>query len=318
MGDLPLKVFVIGGTGAIGRPAVDALVAAGHDVSALARSRERSLALDARGARPVEVSMFDRSALTRALTGQDAVVNLASAMPSTVQFVRLGAWRETQRLRTEGSASVVDAALASDVQVLVQESVAMLYSDHGDAWVDEDGSVDRYPMARGNHAAEASARRFVEAGGTGIILRFGFFYGPGARHSEQFLAAARLGAVPVLGHPDGYLSSIQVADGGRAVPAVLGAPAGVYNVVDDEPLTKRSYAFALARAAGRRPWLRLPGRLAGVLGHRTTSLTRSIRVSNDKLTSATSWIPEFPSAREGWADMAATSERGEPRRPPED
>jgi hypothetical protein len=37
-----------------------------------------------------------------------------------------------------------------------------------------------------------------------------------------------------------------VNDGGAAVAAALAAPAGVYNVVDDEPLTKRAYAAALA------------------------------------------------------------------------
>ncbi|HKY14488.1 MAG TPA: NAD(P)-dependent oxidoreductase [Microthrixaceae bacterium] len=305
-----MKVFLLGGTGAIGRPAVDALVAAGHDVSALARSPERARTLRAFGARPVEISMFDLPALTQAFVGHDAVVNLASAMPSTVQFVRLGAWRDTQRIRTVGSALVVDAALASDVSMLVQESVAMLYADKGDSWIDEHAAVDRYPMAQGNHAAEASAERFTSAGRTGIVLRFGLFYGPGARHSEQFLAMARLGVVPVLGHPSGYLSSIHVADGGRAVPAVLSAAAGVYNVVDDEPLTKRSYADALAHGAGRRPWLRAPGRLAQLLGHRTTSLTRSIRVTNAKLTAATGWAPEFPSAREGWLATATALQRG--------
>lgn len=174
--------------------------------------------------------MFDLSGLTHAPDGHDAVVNLASAMPST----------------------------------------------------------------------EASAHSFTVAGRTGVILRLGFFYGPGARHSEQFLAMARLGVVPVLGHPDGYLSSIHVGDGGRAVAAVLSAMTGVYNVVDNEPSTKRQCASAFAQAAGRRTWMRAPGRGAHLLGYRTTSLTRSIRVGNQKLKSATRRTPGFPKAREGW------------------
>lgn len=299
-----VKVFVLGGTGAIGRPAVDALVAAGHEVSALARTRQRASELAARGARPVEVSMFDRPGLTQAFDGCDTVVNLASAMPSALQFVRIGAWRDTERVRIEGSANVVDAALASDVAVIVQESVAMLYADRGDTWISESDAVDHYQMAHGNHAAEASADRFTAAGRTGIVLRLGFFYGPGARHSEQFLATARLGIVPAFGHPDSYLSSIHVADGGRAVTEVLSADPGVYNVVDDEPLTKRDYASALAQAAGRRRWIRTPGGSARLLGHRATSLTRSIRVSNEKLRSTTAWTPDFPSAREGWVATA--------------
>lgn len=295
---------MLGGTGAIGRPAVDALLAEGHDVSALARSDERAGQLRAKGATPVQASIFDVEALTRVFAGHDAVVNLASNMPSTMQFTRMKAWAPTVAVRTEGSAAVADAAIAAGVPVLLQESVVMLHADGGDRWLDEDDPVERYPTARGNHAAEASARRFTDAGGSGIVLRFGFFYGPGAAHAEQFLRLARLGVTPVLGPPGTYLSSIHVDDGGRAVAALLGAPAGTYAVVDDEPLTKRAYADALASAAGRRSLLRAPGRAALLLGHRTTSLTRSLRMSNRKLRASTGWAPRHPSAREGWAAMA--------------
>ncbi|NNC76130.1 MAG: NAD(P)H-binding protein [Acidimicrobiia bacterium] len=300
-----MKVFVLGGTGAIGRPAVDSLVAAGHDVEALARSDESAAKLRSAGAEPVSVSIFDRAGLTDAFSGHDAVVNLTTAQPSTFTFIFLRAWRNTERIRTEGSAAVVDAALAAGVPVVIQESVVMVCRDNGDQWVDETTPVDHYPMAVGNHAAEASANRFTDAGGNGIVARFGFFYGTGAQHADDFLTMARRGIVPVIGRPDSYLSSIHVDDGGRAVAALLDVPAGTYNVVDDEPLTKRAYADALAAAAGRRAWLRGPGRAAGLLGHRTNSLGRSLRTSNAKLRHVTGWVPKYPSAREGWAAMAA-------------
>jgi nucleoside-diphosphate-sugar epimerase len=301
-----MKVFVTGGTGAIGRHAVPALLAAGHEVSALARSDERAGRLQRQGAMPVRVSLFDRAALTEALRGHDAVVNLATALPATADFHRASAWVENNRVRTEGSATLVDAALEACVPFLLQESVCMIYRDGADQWIDETWPTDDFPAARSNLAAEASASRFTAAGGNGVVLRLGWFYGPGATHSEEFLALARArGICVMMGAPHGYVSSIHVADGGRAVAAALSVPAGTYNVVDDEPLTKRGFAEALAAAAGRRHCVRAPGRLARLLGAGTTSLTRSLRVANGRFRNASGWAPHYRSAREGLVAMMA-------------
>ncbi|MBE1583901.1 NAD-dependent epimerase/dehydratase family protein [Nonomuraea angiospora] len=301
-----MRVFITGGTGAIGRHTVPALLAAGHTVTALARTPGKAAALSSQGATPVTVSLFDREALTSAFAGHDAVVNLASAIPPMSRFMSASAQRRNNRVRTEGSAAVVDAALAAGVGRVVQESVSMVYRDQGARWIDEDAPVDHYPMTRGNFAAESGAHRFGrEGGGAGVVLRFGWFYGPEAAHSEEMYAQARHHVGMVLGRPDGYVSSIHLTDAAEAVVAALGAPAGTYNVVDDEPLTKREYAHTLARAAATRLWLSVPGRAAYLFGHRLTSLTRSLRVSNARFRAATGWAPRYPSAREGWPATAA-------------
>ena len=284
--------------------AVPALVGRGHALSALARTPEKAAGLAKRGVEPISVSIFDRAALTAAFSGHDAVVNLATAIPPMNRFMDSRAWRENDRVRTEGSAAIVDAAIAAGVERVVQESVCMLYADRGAEWIDEEVPTDCYPMAGGNLAAESNAARFSEAGGTGIVLRLGWFYGPGASHSEQFLALARRHISVQMGRPDGYVSSIHVADGGAAVAVALQAPAGTFNIVDDEPLTRREYAEALSAAAGKAAWLRVPGRAALLLGERSTALTRSLRVSNARFKKATGWAPRYPSAREGWAATA--------------
>src|SRR5918997_5540931 len=191
-----MRVFVTGGTGAVGRLAVRELVAAGHEVSALARSAERAALLEELGARPVAVSLFDRAALTVAFAGHGAVVNLATAIPSTLRALRGSGWRENDRIRTEGSAAVADAARAAGVGRLVQESVVMVYPDRGAAWIDEDVPPLDLTRNHGNLAAEASAGRFRAAGGTGTVLRFGWFYGPGSAQTEEMLPQAPLGFPP--------------------------------------------------------------------------------------------------------------------------
>lgn len=300
-----MRVFVTGGTGAIGRHTVPALVAAGHEVTALARGPEKAAALASRGARPIHVSLFDTDTLTKAFAHHDAVVNLASALPSMNKFASAKAWAHNNEVRIKGSTSVVDAALAAEVPVVVQESVAMLYKSQGNSWIDETMPVDHYPIAKGNHAAEANAQRFTDAGGTGIVLRFGLFYGQGAAHCEQMLAMAKWHVAMMTGPGEGYQSSIHVMDGAEAIASILDAAAGIYNVVDDEPLTTRAFADALADAVHTKAWLRPPGRAALLLGERLTSLTRSLRVSNGKIRTATGWAPRHPDAREGLAATAA-------------
>jgi nucleoside-diphosphate-sugar epimerase len=299
-----MRVFVLGGTGAIGGQVIPTLVSQGHRVTALARTPAKAAALTAQGATAVSLSIFDRSALAGVFASMDAVANLTSAIPPMPRFLAASAWRDNDRVRTQGSATVVEAAIAAGVGRLLQESVSMLYRDNGAGWVDEDAPVDRYPRARANLAAEANAHRFTAAGGTGVVLRFGWFYGPGATHSEQLLALARRHLGVVLGPPQGFVSSIHVADGATAVAAALKVPAGTFNVVDDEPLTKREYAAAMAAAVGKDVWLGVPGRAGLLAGDRLTSLTRSLRVSNARLRSATGWAPRYPSARQGWIATA--------------
>lgn len=299
-----MRVFVTGATGAIGRHAVPALIHAGHTVTAVARTPEKAAALTNQGAQPVSVSIFDRSALAAAFAGHEAVVNLTSAIPPTTQFMRAKAWENNERVRTEGSAAIVDAAIAAGIERVLQESICMLYPDRGAEWIDEDVAPDPFPLARPSLAAEANAHRFSAAGGTGTVLRFGVFYGPGATHSEELLAFARRHLGMVMGSSGGYLSSIQMSDAAVAVTAALRAGAGTFNVVDNEPLTKRQYADALAAAARTTMWVRVPGRAALLLGSRAASLTRSLRVSNARFRAATGWAPRYPSAREGWIATA--------------
>ena len=303
-----MRVFVTGATGALGPYALTALIAAGHQVTALVNNPVKTPLVTVVGATPVNVSLFDPNALALAFEGHDAVVNLASALPSTLRFNSNRAWKQCHRVRREGSRSVIDAALHAGVNRVIQESVALIYPDCSDAWIDESVALEPYPAAEGNLAAESSAERLTASGGHGVVLRFGWFYGHGARHSEQLLGLARHHITPLFGRADGYVSSIHLADAGAAVVAALQVPAGRYNIVDDEPLTKRDFAAALADATNTTSWLRGPGRLALLRpGMPSIGLSRSLRVSNKAIRDTSPWIPQFPSARSGLIDMASTT-----------
>jgi len=299
-------IFVAGATGVLGRRAVARLVESGHAVTGVARTGEKADLLRSAGVRPVRVDLFDRPAVKGAVEGHDVVVNLATHIPPMSKAALPGAWNENNRIRSEASSNLVDAALAAGAGRYVQESIAFMYPDSGDAWVDEDTPLDPPKLGESVLVAEAQARRFTASGGVGVVLRFGQFYAAEAVHTVAMVKAARKRVAPALGPKEGYLATIAADDAAAAVVAALDAPAGTYNVVDDEPMTRAEFAEAVARVLGTKPPRTLPAALARLGGENGRFYVRSQRVTNRRFKDATGWAPRFPSAAEGWAAMAPT------------
>ena len=302
-----MKVFVTGATGVVGRRAVPLLVAAGHEVSAVARTAEKAAALEREGARPVRVDLFDADGVRRAVAGHDAVLNLATHIPrSTTAMMLPWAWRENDRIRREASAILVDAALAGGVSRFVQESFAPMYADMGDEWIDEEVPPDPARYNLSTLDAERNAARFGHAGGTAVVLRFGGFYGPDAVHVPDLIKFTRRGMMALPGRPEAYFSSISHDDTASAAVAALGVEGGIYNVADDEPLRRREFFNVVAESLGVPPPKPMPGWMTKVMGSIGGLLSRSVRVSNRKFREASGWSPRYRSLREGWpATLAA-------------
>lgn len=293
-----MKVLVTGATGVVGRHLVPRLIELGHGVTAVGRSPEKRAALEKLGARAVDLDMFDVDSARRSFEGIDTVVNLATHMPpTTFKTLFRSQWRENDHIRRDGSATLVDAALAAGVQRFIQESFAPIYEDHGDHWIDESWNSRPVSYNRTVLDAENSTKRFTSKGGVGIVLRFAWFYGPDAFLGEMADVVKR-GWCPIPGRSDAYWSSLAHEDAASAVLAALGIPAGVYNVCDDVPLTRREVADAFASALDVKspklmpPWIRKLGGLVEMMG-------RSARMSNAKLKAASGWKPKWVSARTG-------------------
>jgi 2-alkyl-3-oxoalkanoate reductase len=173
------RVLVTGATGVIGRLVIPQLLARGHRVTAVGRTVERRAELAALGADAVALDLLDAEGARRAMAGHDTVINLATHMPpSTLRMLLPWAWRENDRLRRDGSATLVQAALAVGVSRFVQESFAPVYEDGGAQWIDEAWPQQPSPYNRTVIDAERSAARFTAGGGVGVVLRFAGFYGP--------------------------------------------------------------------------------------------------------------------------------------------
>jgi nucleoside-diphosphate-sugar epimerase len=286
----------------LGRPTIPKLIAAGHQVTALARGPEKAAQVQAAGATPVDVDLFEPNGLNAATAGHDAVLHLATKIPPVSKAARTSSWDENNRIRTEGTRNLVDAALANGVGLLVKESIAFTYADGGDAWLDEESPVDVSRLIEPTIEGEQIALAFAGDGRRAVVLRFGFFHAAGAAHTDNFLKMARMRVAPVLGSPDGYQSIIHVDDAADAVVAALqpAVMSGIYNVVDDEPLTRRRYSDALGAALGGKKLHMPPKVLAKVGGSKADYLARSQRVSNAKFKQASGWAPAHPTAAETW------------------
>jgi len=296
-----VTVFLAGATGTLGRPTLRSLVAAGHTVRGAARGPAKAEVVRADGGEPVEVSLFDVEALRAALRGCDAVLHFATKIPPLGRVTRSN-FAENDRLRRDGSRCLVDAALAAGAATYVQESIAFLYADGGDAWLHEDAALHASWVNESTLAAERQAARFAEGGGRGVTLRYGLFYAPYAPSTIDTVRLARRGLFPVLGSGTQFVSSIHVDDAAAGAVAALDVAGGVYNVVDDEPLRFREYAQALAGAV---PRMRLPAWLVrAIMGEGAHVTLVSRRVSNRSFRAAAGWTPRVPSAREGLAAAA--------------
>jgi 2-alkyl-3-oxoalkanoate reductase len=301
-----MRVFVTGATGALGRWAVPLLVEQGHDVTAVGRTPAKRGALERMGARPVEVDLFDAAAVRRAIGRAEGIVNLATAVPPGFRSFLPWAWRPMDRIRRQVSANLVAAALAGDsVQRLVQESFAPVYADAGDAWVDESWPFRPDWYNRSVLDAERQADTLTRAGWAGVVLRFGLLYGPADDNSLMLIDAIRRGWYPLLGSPDGYSSWVTHEDAAAAVAAALTVPAGVYNVVDDQPLRRRELAGGIARLVGVGPPRFLPAWAATLGGPVVRTIARSLRISNRKLRQASTWEPKYRTPLEGFARVIA-------------
>jgi len=298
-----MKTFVTGATGVLGRRAVSQLVAAGVEVTGVARSREKAVELRDLGATPLEVSLFDLDELTAAIAGHDVVCNLATAIPTGDRTATRSAWKENHAIRRDGARNLVDAAIHAGADRYIQESVSFLYADGSDEYLDESAPVDPTWITESALAAEGEAARFAGHGGVGIALRFGVFYGPDSAHTIEAIEAARRGLFPVPGPAGAYLSSVTTDDAASAVVAALGAPSGVYNVADDRPLRRSELASALAEALGTDP-LRLPSGTSD-LSQDLSMMLRSQRVTSQLFKTLTGWQPRMPSAWEGWRFVIA-------------
>jgi nucleoside-diphosphate-sugar epimerase len=308
-----MRVFVAGASGVIGRPLVPRLVAAGHEVTGTTRSTERAEAIRAAGADAVVCDALDGDALRAAVVeaAPEVVVHQLTALPHRFNPRDKEIYAATNRLRTDGTRQLIEAARAAGARRLVWQSIAFAYAPAARPEVmDEDAplALDApQPFGDGVRAIDEMERAVVGADGMeGLVLRYGWFYGPGTYYADDgsMTQDVRKRRFPIIGKGTGLFSFVHVEDAASATVAAVerGAP-GIYNVVDDDPAPQREWLPVYAEAIGAKKPLRVPVWIARlVVGKIATMAGLQPGASNAKAKRELGWEPRWPSWRQGFRE----------------
>jgi nucleoside-diphosphate-sugar epimerase len=279
-----VRVGVAGAQTVVGRCAVPGLLAAGHEVVDLGRSVG---------------ALLDEEALTEAMRGCDAVVNVSAQLPVGAAARWKRGWRSHDLLRSEGVRTIVAAARAAGVRRVVQQSVSFVYADQGEEWVTERSPLCVTAATEPASVGEHVVQDFGSSCRTGVVLRMGLVLGD-SRLTRWSLRCAAHGRPVAWGEPEGFIHVIHSDDVASAVGAALSAPSGVFNV-GAEPVRRAHLADGYAAAVGRTTGAFARVRLAG---RRLEPLGRSLRVSSSHFTRETGWVPRRADFDLSWLTTA--------------
>lgn len=312
-----MRILVAGATGAVGRPLVRGLVDAGHEVTGLTRRPERVAGLEAAGARGAVCDVTDLHAL-RAVAREarpELVMDQTTDLPQRYDVRRMDLfYRGMGPLRLLGSPNLLDVANEHGAR-LVFQSIAFLYQPRGGGLRTEDDPPyledAPAPWDAALPVIHAQERRTVAHGG--LVLRYGYFYGPGTHFDAggQLHEDLRSRRFPIVGGGSAVWSFVHVDDAAAAAVAAVGRPgaAGIVNVVDDRPLPMAEWLPEVARRLGGGRPLRVPAWLARrVVGRLPVHFATTLEgASNARAREVLGWSPAYPSILDGLAAQTPSS-----------
>jgi nucleoside-diphosphate-sugar epimerase len=253
-----LKLAVTGGTGFVGSRFIDAAIAAGHEVRALARRPQEPRD----GVEWIKGALESSESLHELVRDTDAVVHIAGVI-NAADAAGFDAGNAA------GTLTMLAAATAAGTQRFVQVS----------------SLAAREPKLSLYGASKARAETLVQRSGLNwVMVRPPAVYGPGDRETLELFKMAKLGLM--LLPPNGRVSMIHVDDLARLLLklATSEQPSGVIFEADDgreQGWSHKEMAAAIGGAVGRRNLaLSLPGSILKLGGR----VDRLVRRSRAKLT----------------------------------
>jgi nucleoside-diphosphate-sugar epimerase len=252
-----MKIFVAGATGAVGLPLVRTLCTLGHEVTGLTRGGPGVDRLRELGASASTADAFDRQAVRDAIAAAapDVVIDQLTWLPANPAEIIKSMPNDT-RLHKEGGANLFAAAEELGVGRYILQSRGFYLDAPSGRLADETARL-RYdapgPIGESTRVMGAFEDRVL--GSTtlqGVVLRYGFFYGPGTWYRPDGAIAEQLrnAEATIIGEGKAVWSFVHIDDAVAATAAAIIAEPATYNVVDDDPLPVSEWMPAFARWVG--------------------------------------------------------------------
>lgn len=249
------SVLVTGGTGFIGCPLGQALMAAGYQVTVLTRDPVK-----ARARLPEGVGIV--ADLDNLGTLPDVLVNLAGEplasrrwSPASKAIIRDSRIGFTDRLF-----AFFDKHQVFPTRVINGSAIGY-YGNCGDRLIDERKPAGIDFAAQLCSDWESAAKQFERRGSSLCVLRTGIVLGTEGGALKQMLPAFRLGLGGPMGSGEQYMSWIHIADMVRLIVFLIDHPVitGPVNAVSSQSVTNRDFARILAKVLRRPAFFRMPG-----------------------------------------------------------
>ena len=235
-------IFLAGATGAIGRRLCPLLVNGGWRIVGATRSAEKSPLLREMGVEPAVIDVYDAAGLDALLTEvrPDVVIHQLTDLPYALEASKMSdALQRNARLRDEGTRNLVAAAVHAGARRLIAQSICFLYAEGPTPHAETDPLLEpTHPVYGGTVTGVVSLeRQVVDAPLDGIVLRYGFFYGPGTGFDQPI--------APGSVHVDAAAKAAELA--------VTRGDRGIYNVAEPGgPVSSDKAIQAFGWAAGWR------------------------------------------------------------------
>jgi 2-alkyl-3-oxoalkanoate reductase len=249
-----MKIFVAGAAGAVGLPLVRALCTLGHQVTGMTRAGPGAARLRELGASVSTADAFDPKAVRDAIeaAAPDAVIDQLTWLPANPADIIKSMPNDT-RLHREGGGNLLAAAKELGVGRYILQSRGF-YLDAAEGHLADETAKLRY-HAPGEIGESTRAigtyenRVLASAALEGVVLRYGFFYGPGTwyRPDGAIAKQVRNRELAIIGEGSAVWSFVHIDDAVAATVASVTAEPGIYNVVDDDPLAISEWLPAFAR-----------------------------------------------------------------------